>query len=1198
MSGPSLRDREWRRFLEGPDPSLLDELYVPGLAAALRYDRCCAYFSSSVLAVAARGFGKLIERLEAMGQAAPRPAVRLVVNEEMSRADVRALTETGDLSRLEELLLARLRPVEDLLTNERLAMLGWLAEKGLLEVRVGVMRHGEGIVHGKFGIMTDAAGDAVAFNGSGNETAGGLRANYEELEISPSWEDAERHGYFRDKFDALWTDCHPTVHTVSLPEAVRQELIRYAAAESPTVEPSTARARQQAAMLWRFVTEAPYLPGGGRNCDATAMVGLWPHQARVVEETANAWPDGRLLCDEVGLGKTLEAIGILRRLLAGRGVRRALLLLPAGLRWQWQAELREKGGMLFPVFDGSSLVWPDGSSEKVSGLAAAVQQDVLLMSRETARTDYHQQTLLAAEPWDLVLLDEAHAARRKEQQEGEYNSATLLLGLLRELQLRRQARSILLLSATPMQTQPWEPWDLLAVLGEGGPWLAEFATVRGYYAAVAAVADGARVPAEFHRAVRLVTEDPDFPPPPGEEAKPADASALEKRLRFVPRSEREAMAKWMRHGAPLGRRMHRNTRDTLRRYFHRGLIDTEPTHRRVDDIEFDYADQAERDVYDAVRTYIERRFEELEQEKAGKGFVMTIYRRRAASSPYALEQSLVRRREGLQRVIASRAADLVLRAEDIPEDLDLDDLPEDEGTGKIPASLPEDPVVAQAELEEVDRLLGQLGELGGQDTKRDRFFDLLGQVTDDGRPALVFTEYTDTLGYLRDALVPKYTTSLGCYSGQGGSLWDGAEWRSVTKSEITEALRAGRLRVLVCTDAASEGLNLQAAGALFNYDLPWNPSKVEQRIGRIDRIGQGYDPVRVANLFLQDSIDDRVYQVLRSRCGLFEHFVGSMQPVLATARRMLLRRDGPDLVKLEDEADKVQGDRLSEAPYAEFAADPEVPPPGLTFEDLLAALGRLTGEFGATATVDEEAGAVRLAVPGHGPADYATTVAALERDDTLLPLSPFDQGLRRLADELWRSGECLPLVTGSCREDDFRVSEVLWVEGDETTVLRTFAELVQRVEAWDGTYPDPARWQQAQAEARAAARAEVNRLHDQAQQRQDRALARQVEAAKIRLQRELGRYLLCLGGTTKDLNGFWHQQMGRADILAARRLQACFTKFGDYLEWDQELCTELDAWFAELTENRRKARVAGSELDAALVDPRWRSETACAVRVS
>ncbi|HTP28421.1 MAG TPA: hypothetical protein VMK12_22540, partial [Anaeromyxobacteraceae bacterium] len=95
-----LRSREWRRFLRGPDQTLVSELYDPALSLARRYDRSCAYFSSTVLAAAARGFGPFIKSLVGLGDAAPRPAIRLIVNEQLSREDVTAILEGGDTQRL------------------------------------------------------------------------------------------------------------------------------------------------------------------------------------------------------------------------------------------------------------------------------------------------------------------------------------------------------------------------------------------------------------------------------------------------------------------------------------------------------------------------------------------------------------------------------------------------------------------------------------------------------------------------------------------------------------------------------------------------------------------------------------------------------------------------------------------------------------------------------------------------------------------------------------------------------------------------------------------------------------------------------------------------------------------------------------------------------------------------------------------
>ncbi|MFI5379496.1 MAG: SNF2-related protein [Tepidisphaerales bacterium] len=581
-----LRGRKWQRFLRGPGPMLLDELYVPALGAAVRYDRSCAYFSSSVLAAAARGFAGLIERLISLGDEAPRPAARLVVNEHLETQDVQALMETGDTSKLEDALRRRFKPAKDVLEKQRLAMLAWLVNAGLLEIRVGVMRHGTGIVHAKFGIMYDDAvpgqGDAVVFNGSGNESAAGLTANYEQLEVSTSWEDTERLANFEAEFKALWGDVHPDVHTVSLPEALRLKLIKLAPAEPPTLEPSNALARQKAAMVWKFIVEAPYLPNGEAACDATLMVDLWPHQRSVVEETSQAWPAGRLLCDEVGMGKTIEAIGVLRRLLAGRGVKRALLLAPAGLLKQWQAELREKGALVVPRLEGINLlVWPDDRQQRVDGLAEALRQDILLVSRETARTENNVPILLAASPWDVVLLDEAHAARRAKQVEGEFSSANLLLGLLRRRQFHRRARSIVLLSATPMQTHPWEPWDLLSVLGEGGDWLADFAGVRGYYDTLARIVDGYCDKKTALRAASLAVTDQDFPKLTDGSLSMVDPQELAQDLAFARPSQRPMITQWLRASSPLPRRMHRNTRATLRRYHELGLVGRPPATGRL-----------------------------------------------------------------------------------------------------------------------------------------------------------------------------------------------------------------------------------------------------------------------------------------------------------------------------------------------------------------------------------------------------------------------------------------------------------------------------------------------------------------------------------------------------------------------------------------------------------------------------------------
>jgi SNF2 family DNA or RNA helicase len=1183
----SLRKHNWQRFLKGPDPELVNKLYTPALSESQRYDRCCAYFSSSVLAAAARGFAPLISRLISLGDQIAKPAIRLVVNEELNADDVRAMIESGDLSALEELLLARFKPPKELLEKDRLGMLAWLVKAGLLEVRVGVMRQGQGIVHAKFGIATDEAGDSIVFAGSGNESAAGLRANYERLEISTSWGDPDRYQEYAREFELLWDDHHPDVHTELLPEAVKLRIVKFAPPEPPLIEPSTALARQRAAMTWQFITESPFFSNGETSCDATSMVDLWPHQRRVVDETANAWPAGRLLCDEVGMGKTIEAILILLRLIAGRGVKRALLLLPKGILKQWQGELREKGGLVVPRLEGTStLIWPDEKTDKVESFAEALKTDILLVSREMARTEANLATLLASDPWDLVLLDEAHAARRREQEEGEFNSGTLLLNLLRELQLRRRARGFLLLSATPMQTQPWEPWDLLSVLGEGGLWLADFSGVRGYYEALSELKHGHCDLPTAKKAATLIAQDRSFPKPPTNTVNLREVDSVARKLVFAPPRQRDELAGWLRSASPLARRMHRNTRKTLAKYFEKGLLADRPARRFVDDIQFDYVDLEERKIYNDLERYINRRYEELEQEKPGKGFVMTVYRRRASSSPFALEKSLERRQSGLLSAIDKRAFDFDLELGDVPEALEAEDLPEGLEGGKISSALPQDPKVAQAELKELRPLLDRLRGLNGRDSKRDAFFGQLRRLIDDGRAVLVFTEYSDTLEYLRDSLSTHYGKTLGCYSGEGGQLFDGEKWATVSKDAITRALREGRLRVLLCTDAASEGLNLQAAAALINYDLPWNPSRVEQRIGRIDRIGQKHEEIYVVNLFLKDSVDDRVYRALRERCGLFETFVGAMQPVLAKARRMLMGQDPVDPSMLRRTASEVESDPLAEETYidSEAAQTPESQP-AISREELLRELKNLTGEFGPKVRDRKGGSGFELTLSGSIRFAISNHLEVLEKDKSVIPLTPISEPIRELVQNLQRPGERLPLVLGAVQSGPFRRSIAFWIDGHKLFHVQKLSELLTFLEGWDGSYPLSDVWNEGLEKAQSTAADEVKLMTSRAQELERVGMASQMEAARIRLIREMGRFLVSLGGTS-DFDKALREQASR-DSATALRLRECIAKLGGYPEWTPELVRELREFEAGLTENKRRGRLGGREVEAALQDPRW-----------
>ena len=157
--------------------------------------------------------------------------------------------------------------------------------------------------------------------------------------------------------------------------------------------------------------------------------------------------------------------------------------------------------------------------------------------------------------------------------------------------------------------------------------------------------------------------------------------------------------------------------------------------------------------------------------------------------------------------------------------------------------------------------------------------------------------------------------------------------------------------------------------------------------------------------------------------------------------------------------------------------------------------------------------------------------------------------------------------------------------------VNTLGDLSALTEKWDGTYPDPEHWRNVHDAAVREAATEVRRLRNLATQREAAALHRQLEACRQRLVKELGRYLVCVEGSAADLNGTLHRQMSR-DIAGARRLQLCSERIGGYPEWSPDLCRELESFYAGLTEGQRTARQLGSELDAALADPRWVAQSA------
>ena len=507
---------------------------------------------------------------------------------------------------------------------------------------------------------------------------------------------------------------------------------------------------------------------------------------------------------------------------------------------------------------------------------------MIVSSHLMRRRDRAAALLGDAAPWDLIVLDEAHHARRRAAGSRREGGPNALLQLMREL--KAKTAGLVLLTATPMQVHPVEVWDLLDLLGLPPEWTE--GAFLDFFEAVARPNPSADALDRMARLFQAVERDHGAATR-DEVRRLTGLSALKagrvlRALRdaaSIPRrrletSDRRAALTVLRAHTPVRRLVSWHTRELLRRYFQAGLLDTPIAEREVEDRFVDLT-AAERALYGSVEEYIATTWDQAAgDERPAVGFVMTIYRRRLASSFRALRATFERRLALMEDGPGADAAAL--------EDDVTDDETADEASDADEAAALARRALTAEERAEVERLLDRIRTLP-PDGKLDVLVDELADLRRRGyAQTMVFTQYADTMEFLRDALRARGGGRLLCFSGRGGEApaADG-RWRAISRDEAKRRFREGAADVLLCTDAAAEGLNFQFCGALVNYDMPWNPMRVEQRIGRIDRLGQRHRTIRVVNLHYADTVETDVYQALRSRIGLFERVVGRLQPILA-----------------------------------------------------------------------------------------------------------------------------------------------------------------------------------------------------------------------------------------------------------------------------------------------------------------------------
>lgn len=256
-------------------------------------------------------------------------------------------------------------------------------------------------------------------------------------------------------------------------------------------------------------------------------------------------------------------------------------------------------------------------------------------------------------------------------------------------------------------------------------------------------------------------------------------------------------------------------------------------------------------------------------------------------------------------------------------------------------------------------------------------------------------------------------------------------------------------------------------------------------------------------------------------------------------------------------------------------------------DNLRMALQLLDGTFGIETKVVGDQSYRITGVPGINGV-FGLSEEVLERDFGVSPLTVLSGEVRLVCDALRRPGERLPFVTASAQDGAFRATCAFWVGEQRLESTESVEVLLERLSEWDGVYPDPGRWLAAEEEAKRRADERLTAMMAGAASREQTGLRRQVEAARIRLLRELGRYLVSVVADTATLNQTLHYQIQRPDIASRERLQSAQQRLGGgYPDWPEFIVRELREFIKTESANERKGRLIGSEIDAALADPRW-----------
>lgn len=585
---------------------------------------------------------------------------------------------------------------------------------------------------------------------------------------------------------------------------------------------------------------------------AKASIELNPHQIYAALYAFNSpLQRGAILADEVGLGKTIEA-GIIISQLWVEGKKRILIITPASLRKQWQDELYNKFGLNSEIHDSSTFLKKVNNGESVP----LTYEGIFIVSYQFA---YARSGLIEKQPWNAVFIDEAHRMRRvyrgRDASKMAYEIRRIIAG-----------KPKVLLTATPLQNNLMELYGIASFIDDkllGTPY-----SFKSRF--VDPLSDVNSTNKGKLKELRLLIK--------GEESDgPASVSGILVRT--------------------LRKEVHEYVRFTKRKSM---TFDFTPT-------------EGEFELYEKVSSYLQR--DEVAAIKTTqRNLMILVYRKLLASSTFAIAGTLEKLYESLENELKLRAEENNSRVEStitseeiedegIEEELEDAEFQESEQSSKVKKPRIDKKKFCNYDIKkEIEELKSyyKLAVSIKENSKGKALITALKSILDiaekKGWPqkAIIFTESRRTQEYISGSLKDNgivHTlfngTNTSSESKKAYKRWSREFPEFASTGSYTANMRQALVydfennsQVLLTTEAGAEGLNLQFCNIVINYDLPWNPQRIEQRIGRCHRYGQRHEVVVANFLNTKNRADRRLLELLQTKLNLFDGIFGSSDEIL------------------------------------------------------------------------------------------------------------------------------------------------------------------------------------------------------------------------------------------------------------------------------------------------------------------------------